>query len=88
MKIVADIPCLDASLSKAQVSAHLQLSGINLSIVFGIQPTYSAYYRVFSQLVYSESTLLDQNQKNSLQKFDSEHGKQSNTLIRALFHLS
>jgi hypothetical protein len=82
------LTCLDASLSKAQVFAHLQRSGINLSIKLEVQPKHSAYPLVFSQLMYSESILLDRVQKNALLKFDSEHGNQSCTLKRALFHIS
>jgi hypothetical protein len=83
-----NLTCLDASLSKAQVFAHLQRSGINLSIKLEVQPKHSAYPLVFSQLMYSESILLDRVQKNALLKFDSEHGNQSCTLKRALFHIS
>jgi len=82
------LTCLDASLSKAHVFAHLQRSGINLSIKLEVQPKHSAYPLVFSQLMYSESILLDRVQKNALLKFDSEHGNQSCTLKRALFHIS
>ncbi|KAL3773551.1 hypothetical protein ACHAW5_006449 [Stephanodiscus triporus] len=82
------VPCLDASLSKVQVFATLQQSGQDLSIKVTIQPGLSLNHMVWAELIYGNTKLLNQNQKDALWKFDMRYQDHSCILKRALFHLS
>ena len=84
----ATIPCLDSSLSKAQVFAILQRSGRYLSIDLPFHPGLSLHPVVWSELIYGNNKLLSKLHKDVLWKFDIRYHAQSCILKRALFRLS
>ena len=82
------VPCLDASLSKAQVFANLQESGKDLSIKLTIQSELSLNTMVWAELIYGNTKSLNQHHKDVLWKFDNAYQDQSSILKRSLFHVS
>jgi hypothetical protein len=85
---IATVPCLDASLSKEQVSAHLQQSGNDLQIVLDFHPKFHPLHDIWTQLIWSGNTdLIKLPQKDALWKFDISYRKQSRILQRALYSI-
>jgi hypothetical protein len=85
---IPTVPCLDASLSKEQVFAHLQQSGKDLQIVLYSHSKFHPLHHIWAQLIWSGDTdLIKLPQKDALWKFDIRYRKQSRILQRALFFI-
>lgn len=85
---IPTVPCLDASLSKEQVSAHLQQSGKDLQIVLDFHSKVHPLHDIWTQLIWSGDTnLIKLPQIDALWKFDIKYRKQSRILQRALYSI-